>query len=70
MEKKHQSTTGEGSEQRYDLSEESGRRGSEEATSAARQEESDDVNEYNGTGKVSSGGWGAENKVSTSLDDE
>jgi hypothetical protein len=55
----------------FDLSEEGSRRGSEQATTAARQAESDDINEELGTGPVNNNNdeW-VENKVATSLDDD
>jgi len=58
-------------QKRYDLSEEASRRESPEATNIARQEENDDENESNGAGRINSSDddW-AENKVSTSLDEE
>ncbi|MBD0333772.1 MAG: hypothetical protein ICV66_14090 [Chitinophagaceae bacterium] len=56
----------------YDLTEESSKRGDEGSTSLARAMESDDQNEFTGTGTVPSpeGDSAAENKVATSLDDE
>lgn len=60
------------SQQQYDLSEEGSKRGSDNATAAARQAESDDL--YDGPGLATTptpeGDDAAENKVATSLDDE
>lgn len=59
-------------EKHTDLTEKSSQRGSEESTSLARRIESDDQNEFTGTGTVPSpdGDSSAENKVATSLDNE
>ena len=59
-------------EKHSDLTEESSQRGSEKATSLARQMESDDQNGFTGAGTVPSpeGDSAAENKVATSLDNE
>ena len=56
----------------FDLTEKASERGDEESTSLARQMESDDANEFTGTGFVPTpdGDSAAENKVATSLDDE
>jgi hypothetical protein len=56
----------------YDLTEKSSERGDEQATSIARELESDDINENKNLGPVSSpkGDDAAENKVATSLDGE
>ena len=56
----------------FDLSEESSKRPEgEAATVAARQSESDDINEESGLGPVDGPGDSyGENRVSTSLDDE
>ena len=56
----------------YDLTEETSKRGDERATNIARWQESDAVNENRSLGQVPApdGDDAAENKVSTSLDDE
>ncbi len=60
-------------EQPFDLTEEASRRGNEEATSRARQAESDDM--YSGSSGLNNtpspeGDSAGENKVATSLSDE
>lgn len=55
----------------YDLSEEASRRPGEGATEAARQAESDEVNEETGLGPVDSKeGGSVEDRVSTSLSED
>jgi len=58
--------------QPYDLTEKASNRGNEGATRMARELESDDVNENNALGNVTSpnGDDAAENRVTTSLSDD
>lgn len=55
-----------------DLTQRSSERGDDKATRIAREQESDDVNEASGSGKVPApeGDNAGENKLATSLDDE
>lgn len=56
----------------FDLTEEASQRGDENATSAGRQAESDDLYEGSGMGNTSTpeGDSAGENKVTTSLSDD
>jgi len=70
-EMKNDNRTNDREHQHFGLTEAASRRGSEEASQAARQAENDDVNEENNAGSVNTNNdnW-VDNKVATSLDDE